>query len=106
MPSDREKGCDMERFLKDSLVECSDDAGMYYSVICLQCGGIWKSSSRYSSKAALAVGKDAAAKEAGEYNRVCHFCGQTVCAKCHVDVGGIRLCARCAEGLKSRLEYE
>ena len=84
----------MERLLKDYLVEQQGETGTCYSLTCTLCGRTWKSRK---------MSRDAAAKEAGAQNHICHFCGRAVCDQCFANVDGIQLCVPCAARLKAKL---
>ena len=84
----------MERLLKDYLTEQQMETDTSYCLTCTLCGSVWQSQER---------SREAAAKEAGARNHICHFCGRAVCDQCYADVEGIHLCVRCAAKLKARL---
>ena len=85
----------MERLLKDYLVEEQTKTGSRYSLTCTLCGSVWQSRE---------MSGETAAKEAGERNHICHFCGRAVCKRCYADVEGIQLCVQCAARLKAKLD--
>lgn len=94
----------MERLLKDYLVECTDEKGMYYSLTCTVCGGTWMSRKRDVNQKEMDRGREEAAKEAAEHNHVCHFCGRPVCKECYVEMESINLCLQCGNKLKDKLK--
>ena len=85
----------MERLLKDYLVERQTETGICYCLTCTLCNSVWQSGE---------MSREAAAKEAGKQNHICHFCGRAVCKQCFTDVEGIQLCVRCAAKLRAKLD--
>ena len=113
----------MKRFVKEQLVDHSDDEQFQFSFICVECGDNWMSTPIAFSKArekpqteakriilqALyrrewAQAMDRAVNEAIHHVNICPLCGRMVCNHCFVICDDLDMCAACSKYLQEHGE--
>ena len=113
----------MKRFVKEQLVDRSDDERFRFSFICVECGDTWMSTPIAFSKAGekpqteakriilqalyrreCAQAMERAVNEAIHHVNICPLCGRMVCNRCFVICEDLDMCAACAKYLQEQGE--
>ena len=109
----------MKSIIKKQFIDCSDTDSFCFSLICSECGKVWKSTPIRFSKAGEnsfteerriilkilyerehAIALEKAAAEASTFFNLCPHCGKMVCDDCFLICEDLDICRSCAESLK------
>ena len=109
----------MKQFIREHLIDCSDQEKFVFNLICPECGKVWQSTPVGFSKAGedprteskqvvfyLLYERekkrafDKAVEEAGHFFNLCPLCERLVCNNCFLICKEIDVCRRCAEKLQ------
>lgn len=109
----------MKQFIREHLIDCSDQEKFVFNLICPECGKVWQSTPAAFSKAGedprteskqvvfyLLYERekkrafDKAVEEASHFFNLCPLCERLVCNNCFLICKEIDVCRRCAERLQ------
>ena len=109
----------MISIIKKQFIDCSDSDSFCFSLVCPECGKVWKSTPIRFSKAGEnslteekriilkilyerehAIALEKAAEEAKNYFNLCPHCGKMVCDDCFLICEDLDICRSCADSLK------
>ena len=109
----------MKNIIKKRCIDNSDSDSFSFSLVCLECGKVWKSTPIRFSKAGensqteskriifkilyereREQALERAAEEAAEYFNLCPHCGKIVCDDCFLICEDLDVCRSCAEHLQ------
>ena len=109
----------MKRFIREHLIDCSDQEKFVFNLICPECGKVWQSTPAGFSKAGEDPRTESkqvvfyllyerekkrafekAVEEAGHFFNLCPLCERLVCNNCFLICKEIDVCRRCAEKLQ------
>jgi len=111
----------MRQFIRDALVDCSDKDTFCFSITCMECGTVWKSTPIDFSKAKeerISESKSIIAKvlyqrefekafesavnEAMHHFNLCPVCKRLVCNQCFIMCDDLDMCRTCGEYLEKK----
>ena len=109
----------MKQFIREHLIDCSDQEKFVFNLICPECGKVWQSTPAAFSKAGEDPRTESkqvvfyllyerekkrafekAVEEAGHFFNLCPLCERLVCNNCFLICKEIDVCRRCAEKLQ------
>ncbi|MDO4733125.1 MAG: hypothetical protein Q4B50_06390 [Bacillota bacterium] len=113
----------MKRIIKEKIVDCSDQDSFCFSLICVDCGRVWKSTPIRFSKAGGEPSTEAkliiaqalyrrehaqalerAISEAMHHFNICPLCGSLVCDGCFIICNDLDMCRSCSNQLQEQGE--
>ena len=109
----------MKQFIREHLIDCSDQEKFVFNLICPECGKVWQSTPAAFSKAGEDPRTESkqvvfyllyerekkrafekAVEEAGHFFNLCPLCERLVCNNCFLICQEIDMWRRCAEKLQ------
>jgi len=109
----------VKQFIREHLIDCSDQEKFVFNLICPECGKVWQSTPAAFSKAGEDPRTESkqvvfyllyerekkrafekAVEEAGHFFNLCPLCERLVCNNCFLICKEIDVCRRCAEKLQ------
>ena len=111
----------MKQFIRKALVDCSDQSTFCFSITCIECGTVWKSTPvgfsgikmKSASESKNIISKvlyqrehekayEKALNEAMNDFNLCPLCKRLVCNRCFIMCEDLDMCRTCGEYLEEK----